>query len=102
MGVIKNPIILGALAFLEKCSYKSAHHVVALSPGIKNGIIKKRISEKNISLIPNGCDFEIFENPSKSWRPKGINDNDFIALYAGTHGIANGLDSLLLVAKITS
>jgi len=99
MGVIKNPIIIGLLSLLEWCSYKSANHIVALSPGIKDGILKKGIPGKMISLIPNGCDIDFFSNPIGGWRPQGISNTDFIALYAGTHGIANGLDSVLSAAE---
>ena len=99
MGIIKNPIIIGLSSLLESCSYKSAHHIVALSPGIRDGILEKGISKKKISLVPNGCDLDIFSCPTKGWRPQGINNNDFMALYAGTHGIANGLDSVLSAAK---
>lgn len=99
MGIIKNPVIIGLLSLLERFSYKSAHHIVALSPGIRDGILEKGISEKKISLIPNGCDLDIFSSPSEGWRPQSINNTDFMALYAGTHGIANGLDSVLSAAK---
>lgn len=98
MGFIKNPIILGLLLLLERSSYRSADHIIALSPGIRNGISNKGVSDEKITLIPNGCDIDIFSNPVESWRPKGVGDNDFLAIYAGTHGIANGLDSILSAA----
>ena len=38
MGVISNPIILTMMSLLEWASYKSAHRLVGLSPGICDGI----------------------------------------------------------------
>lgn len=95
MGVITNPIILGLMSMLEWLSYRSAHHVIALSPGIADGIAKQGLTRDKITLVPNGCDLDIFDAPSQAWRPEGINESDLLVLFAGTHGVANGLDSVL-------
>lgn len=95
MGVINNPFVLSLMSILEWVSYHSAHHVIALSPGIYEGIEKKGILKEKISLVPNGCDLDIFDTKVKAWRPKEISDTDLLVLFAGTHGIANGLDSVL-------
>lgn len=100
MGIIKNPIILLLMSILEWVSYKSADYIIALSPGIKDGIKRRGIPENKISMIPNGCDLDIFKNKAATkWRPKGVNKNDFIALFSGTHGIANDLNSILDAAN---
>ena len=99
MGVITNPFILGLLSMLEWVSYHSAHHVIALSPGIAKGIEKRGIALDKISLVPNGCDLDIFDTEVKAWRPDAISDADLLVLYAGTHGKANGLDSILDAAS---
>jgi glycosyltransferase involved in cell wall biosynthesis len=99
MGVITNPFILGLMSVLEWVSYHSAHHVIALSPGIAKGIAKRGIAWDKISLIPNGCDLDIFDTEVKAWRPDTISDTDLLVLFAGTHGIANGLDSVLDAAS---
>ena len=99
MGVITNPFILGLMSMLEWVSYHSAHHVIALSPGIAKGIEKRGISWDKISLVPNGCDLDIFDTEVKAWRPDSISDTDLLVLFAGTHGIANGLDSVLDAAS---
>ena len=100
MGVITNPFILGLMSMLEWVSYHSAHHVIALSPGIAKGIEKRGISWDKISLVPNGCDLDIFDTEVKAWRPDSISDTDLLVLFAGTHGIANGLDSVLDAASV--
>lgn len=99
MGVITNPFILGLMSVLEWVSYHSAHHVIALSPGIAKGIEKRGIALDKISLVPNGCDLDIFDTEVKAWRPDSISDTDLLVLFAGTHGIANGLDSVLDAAS---
>ena len=46
-------------------------------------------------MIPNGCDLDIFKSNINPWRPPSVCDTDLLVLFAGTHGIANGLDSVL-------
>ena len=95
MGVIKNPLILTLMSMLEWVSYHSADHLIALSPGIAAGIKKRGIDAGLISFIPNGCDLDIFDGTSELWRPKGVSNTDFLAIFAGTHGVANGLSNVL-------
>ncbi len=95
MGVIRNPLILTAMSILEWTSYRSAHRLIGLSPGIVDGIAKRGIARDQIALIPNGCDLEIFAGDVESWRPEQINSKDLLAVFAGTHGAANGLDAVL-------
>ena len=99
MGVIKNPIILGLMSLLEWASYRSAHRCVGLSPGIVEGIAKRGVDRNKIKLVPNGCDLGIFGNQVESWRPEGVGNTDLMAIFTGTHGVANGLDAALDAAK---
>ncbi len=99
MGVIKNPIILAAMGWLERRAYKAAKHCIGLAPGIVNGI-SKHIPKDRVTLVPNGCDLD-FLDPAKAtaWRPATVKDTDFVAVFAGTHGQANGLDAVLDAAQ---
>ena len=56
MKVISNPIILGLMSALEWVTYHSAMHVIALSPGIYDGVARRGVDKGLITLIPNGCD----------------------------------------------
>ena len=95
MGVIKNPVVLFAMSCLEWLSYRSAHRCIGLAPGIAEGIAKRGVSKDKISAIPNGCDLSIFENFDSPWRPEGVRPDDLMAVFTGTHGMANGLDAAL-------
>jgi len=105
MGVIKNPAILGLIGWLEWISYRMADRFVAIAPGIEGGIARRGIAREQIAMIPNGCDFGVFEHLSeKTPLPiaiEGVSASDFIAVYTGTHGIANGLDAILDTAAET-
>lgn len=95
MGAIRNPLVLSAMSLLEWASYRSAHALVGLSPGIVEGISSRGISLDRIALIPNGCDIDLFANGAVPWRPEGVLSTDLMAVFAGTHGLANGLDTVL-------
>lgn len=95
MGVIRNPLALGAMSLLEWISYHSAQRLIGLSPGIVEGIARRGISRNKILLVPNGCDLDIFAATVAPWRPEGVNEKDLLAVFTGTHGIANGLGAVL-------
>ena len=101
MGVITNPVILWAMGVLEWMSYHSARGCIGLSPGIVQGINRRGISPDRVAMVPNGCDLEMF-NPlfGDVLRPDGVGEGDFVAVFTGAHGIANGLDAVLDVAKV--
>jgi glycosyltransferase involved in cell wall biosynthesis len=95
MGVIRNPLMLWCMSVLEWASYRSAHRLVGLSPGIVEGIARRGVQRERIAVIPNGCDLDIFGERAQPWRPDGIASSDLMAVFAGTHGMANGLDAVL-------
>ena len=100
MGVIKNPLVLWAMGVLEWASYRSAHRLIGLSPGIVEGIKARGVPAERIAMVPNGCDLDIFASEVEPWRPEGIGPGDLMAVFAGTHGMANGLDAVLGAAAI--
>jgi len=95
MGVITNPMVLGAMSLLEWVTYRSAHRCIGLSPGIVEGIAARGVAKERIELVPNGCDLTIFAAEQMPWRPEGVKPEDLMAVYTGTHGMANGLDAVL-------
>lgn len=97
MGVIKNPVILRMLSFLEWLSYRKADACIGLSPGIVEGIKKRSRDSLPVIMIPNSCDLDLFR-PDKKGNISyidGIDENDFVAVFTGAHGMANGLDAVL-------
>lgn len=100
MGVIRNPLILGAMSVLEWASYRSAHRLIGLSPGIVDGIAHRGVARQRIASVPNGCDIGIFSADVPPWQPAGVQDTDMVAVFTGAHGIANGLDNVLAAAAV--
>jgi glycosyltransferase involved in cell wall biosynthesis len=99
MGVITNPIILKLMSLLEWVSYHSAHRCIGLSPGIVEGIKFRGVAANKVTMISNGCDFKLFSNTEPK-HIEGTTKDDLVALFTGTHGLANGVDAALDAAKL--
>jgi len=100
MGVVTNPVVLWAMGWLERRAYKSATNCIGLAPGIVDGIAKY-IPRSRVTLIPNGCDLQFLDSrETEKWRPEPLVDDDFVAVFTGTHGQANGLGAVLDAAKV--
>ena len=103
MGVLRNPALRALLLLWEKVVYLGAWRLVALAPGIQQGIEQKAgIPPAAIRMIPNGADTANLR-PLPPRRPRthlGLPDDLLVLGYAGTHGTANGLDAVLDAAAV--
>ena len=81
---------------LEKFLYEKSDKIIVLLPKASEYICSLSINRDKIIWIPNGVDLKRFEFSSKYLKK----NNKFIVLYAGAHGIADGLDTLLDSAEI--
>lgn len=98
---VKNPLVLGGMSILEKVSYKRSDACVGLSPGICEGIERRAPKNHPIKLIPNGSDLNLFrKSDNRTYEIPGVKDSDSVAVFTGAHGIANGLDAVLDMAKV--
>ncbi|WP_035059548.1 glycosyltransferase family 4 protein [Andreprevotia chitinilytica] len=101
MGVIKNPVVLTLMSWLEWSGYHAACRVIGLSPGIVEGVVRRGIARERVAMVPNGCDIDLFDtDASLAWRPPGVAASDLMAVFAGTHGQANGLGAVLDAAAV--
>lgn len=103
MGVITNPFLLKLMDILEWLSYHASDACIGLSPGIVRGIVRRGIDPARVFMIPNGCDLDLFkprEGSHGTIAMPGISEGDFVALFTGAHGIANGLDAVLTAARV--
>lgn len=96
MGIITNPVVLWAMGILEWLSYNAAVGCIGLSPGMAEGIRRRLAKKAPVAMIPNGSDLEHFEPPvERKPRRSGLR-----VIFAGAHGIANGLDAVLDAAAV--
>lgn len=104
MGILRNPVLIKAAKWLEILAYRRSKHVVALAPGMRDDIVSMQIDPSKVTVIPNGCDLNIFGTDlSKSvtelrQRYEWLGPRRLV-LFAGTLGRANGVDYLVKVAE---
>ena len=60
MGALRSPVAQRAARGLERATYRAAAHVVALSPGMRDGVIAAGVAPERVTLIPNASDLELF------------------------------------------
>ena len=97
MGVLTNPALFRAAKELERLVYRRSRTVVALSPGMRDGVLAEGVPAERVVMIPNSCDLDMFR-PDIDGGPTrarlGLGDR-LALLYFGTMGPANGLDFVL-------
>jgi len=101
IGAIRNPILVWLARWLERMTYRRAAHVVALAPGMREDIIAKGVPAEKITVIPNGCDLDVFASSDRGYSPRTeyawLGDRKML-IFAGTLGLVNGVDYLVRLA----
>lgn len=102
LGALNNPLAKVAAQGLEWIAYHSSAHIVALSPGMAEGVMRRGISAARISIIPNSCDIDVFDAPMKKGeaiREKlNLRSAQPLIVYAGSFGLIYGLDYFVEIA----
>ena len=100
LGIIKNRMMVKLLLWLEKTIYKRSSAIVALSPGMAEGIKKVLTEDRPIEVIPNSCDMDVFrpDIDGSAVRQKYGCADKLVLLHFGAMGKANGLDFVVDVA----
>lgn len=101
LGIITNRFFLRLATALEEFLYSSSAMITGQTRGIVNNI-RKRFPDKPVHWLPNGIDAAVFDTVEDTeWRKThGFSSDDFLVLYAGIIGIAQGLDILLDAARL--
>jgi len=103
MGALPNPAARALAHKLERAAYRASAHVVALSPGMRDGVVAAGVAPRDVTMIPNAADLDLFSpdvDPGDLRARLGIADGAFLASYFGTMGEANDLDQVIRAAAL--
>ena len=87
--------VLGAFV---NAAYRNAAAVIVISPGMKRLLVERGVDEAKVSVVHNWVgERDTTETaPGPPLRDRlGIPPDDFVLMYAGNHGAAQGLDPVV-------
>ncbi|WP_084211333.1 glycosyltransferase family 4 protein [Pseudonocardia acaciae] len=102
LGALRNPAAVRAAFALARAAYRNADHVVALSPGMAEGVAAHGFPPSRMSVVPNGADLDLFASAAsegRRWRAAHdwLGERPLVA-YIGTFGMINGVGYLVRLA----
>lgn len=103
MGALRNPTARAGARALERVTYRAAAHVIALSPGMREGIIAAGAGPERVTVIPNASDLDLFSpdlDPGELRATLGIAEGALLCSYFGTMGEANDLTQVIEAATL--
>lgn len=103
MGVIRNRLLIKILRGFERRIYERSECVVALSEGMRDGVIAAGTSEERVVTIPNMSkpnEFFPREVSREVANRFNIDTTKFNIIHFGAMGVANGLEYVVRSAKV--
>lgn len=100
LGLLRNGALISLARSWERFMYRRADHIIVNSPAYREYLLKKKIPDRKISVVPNGVDVCMFhpQDNGEAFRREHRLDGKFVVMYAGAVGFANDLDCLLRAA----
>ncbi|HET9029777.1 MAG TPA: glycosyltransferase family 4 protein [Candidatus Aquilonibacter sp.] len=103
LGVMSDGPLMRIAERLEAWSYRRAHLINAVTDGIDDALRKKKlVPDSKLRFLPNGIDVDRFvpARANEELRSRLGLDGRPVFIYAGTHGIAQGLHNVVEAAAL--
>ena len=102
MGALRQPALRRLARALERLVYRRSSRIIALSPGITDGVIAAGAPPDRVVLVPNASNLELF-SPALDREAErerlGLEDG-FVCSYFGAMGEANAVDQAVDAAPL--
>ncbi len=103
VGAMKRGHALRALEKMELWMYGRAARIVTLTNAFKQNLVSRGIAASKIEVVVNGVELSSY-TPRKRERELAekwdIGEQNFVAGYIGTHGMAHALENVLQAAAL--
>jgi glycosyltransferase involved in cell wall biosynthesis len=104
LGELHNPRAIALATQFEELCYNRASRIVVVTEGIRQRLLARGLAADKLVLIPNGANTELFQPQptlgAEFRQTHGLQADDLVVVYAGIHGIAQGLETVLHAASL--
>lgn len=100
LGMVKNPLLIKVAEGIEEFIYARSARIAAVTRGIER-ILGDRGFQKTV-FLPNGVDLDLFKpgTSGEAFRARHDLMGRFLVVYAGTHGLSQGLEVLVEAGRL--
>ena len=101
VGALHGRGLFRVLEWMERTMYRAADHIVTVGDGYKQRLLERGVPEEKISVVMNGVDEDFVPRAADAELLKRYGlAGKFVVTYAGTIGMACGLDVTLRAAEL--
>ncbi len=103
LGLVQSRWMIGAAEWLERLLYRRVWKISTQTEGIRDSLCQRGVPAPKVTFLPNGVNLELFaprERDQELAAELGYQNDDFVLIYAGTMGYAQGLESVLAAAAL--
>ncbi len=102
LGELNNPRLLKMAGWLDRLYYRKAKRIVAVTRGIYDALAARGLAAK-LYLIYNGTNCDLLYDRGRGKRGELGWEKQFVVMYAGILGIAQGLEEICrVIAQLKS
>ena len=102
MGLFRNRLVIGLVAFLEAFCLQRAQRIQVLSEGFRTELANHELDPDQIAVIPHWLDTDLIRPMPRTnlfSHAHGLDDR-FVVLYAGNLGLSQGLETVVESARM--
>lgn len=103
LGELSNKHSISLATKLEEMCYQKAIQIVVVTQGVYYKLLQRGIPHGKLFLIPNGANTELYvfnrSGREKIRKELGLSGK-FVPIYAGIHGLAQNLETILQTARL--
>ena len=93
LGALRNRTAIRLAEMFERHLYRRAARVAVPTPGMVENLASRGVPRDKLVHLSNGVDVELY-------RPTPLPSGRKVFMYAGTHGLSQGLDVILEAARL--
>lgn len=102
LGLQESSLLYKVLYRLAHLLYRKSPRIIVLTEGIKDTLVRQGVDGNKIVFLPNGISADLLENMGDREKTRAELGfaGKYVFLYAGAHGPANDLETVLELARI--